>query len=382
MFVLNNSDLFWQVPLSDLKKGYTFDEGTAAFICLICETRFEKGIIYADGQNFYEAEKFAVMHITREHGSMFDYLLGLNKKLTGLSDLQKNLLQLFYDGYSDNEIVSKLDGGSTSTIRNHRFALREKEKQARLFLAIMDLLEQKNSSVKSSVRSAKQQLVPAHRTATMRDERYAITEQEYQETVLKYFKEGLDGPLDTFPTKEKRKIVVLRHLISRFATGKRYTEKEVNAVLQKDFHDFVTLRRYMIEYGFMDREPDGSAYWVKEGIPMMSKEKKKELQLAYTAVKRPMGVFGIRNKETGKVLVGSSRNLGAIWNRHHFQLNMGVHPNKELQNDWKQLGEQAFIFEILETLKERDEGYQDIRRELELLEEKWVKEQSYGNHIY
>lgn len=379
---MNHADLFWQVPLADLKKGYTFDESSAAFICLICESRFEKGNIYANGDNYYEAEKFAGMHITREHGSMFDYLLGLNKKLTGLSDLQKNLIQLFYDGYSDNEIVSKLDGGSASTIRNHRFALREKEKQAKLFLAIMDLLEQKNSGAKQG-RSTKQQLVPAHRTATMRDERYATTEQEYQETVLTYFKEGLDGPLHTFPTKEKRKIVVLRHLISRFRTGKRYTEKEVNAVLQKAFDDYVTLRRYMIEYGFMDREPDGSAYWVKEGIPMMSKEKRKELQLTYKETKWPIGVFGIRNKENGKLLIGSCHNLDKIWNRHQFQLNSGGHPNKELQKDWKQLGEQAFIFETLETLKEKNEGYQDIPRELELLEEKWINQQkTQGNEIY
>jgi hypothetical protein len=246
----------------------------------------------------------------------------------------------------------------------------------------MDLLEQKNSGGKQA-RSAKQQLVSVHRTATMRDERYATTEQEYRDIVLTYFKEGLDGPLHTFPTKEKRKIVILRHLVSRFKTGKRYTEKEVNAVLQNAFADYVTLRRYMIEYGFMDREPDGSAYWIKEGIPMMTKEKRKELQLAYKETKWPMGVFGIRNKENGKMLVGSSQNLDKVWNRHHFHLNSGGHPNKELQNDWKQLGEQAFIFEILETVKEKSEGYQDTKRVLELLEEKWIKEQkALGNEIY
>ncbi|HDR8220879.1 TPA: DUF2087 domain-containing protein, partial [Bacillus cereus] len=26
---------------------------------------------------------------------------------------------------------------------------------------------------------------------------------------------------------------------------------------------FVTLRRYLIEYGFLDRTDDGSQYWVK-----------------------------------------------------------------------------------------------------------------------
>ncbi|MBJ6950597.1 DUF2087 domain-containing protein, partial [Vibrio cholerae] len=29
------------------------------------------------------------------------------------------------------------------------------------------------------------------------------------------------------------------------------------------YPDFVTLRRYLIEYGFLDRTDDGSQYWVK-----------------------------------------------------------------------------------------------------------------------
>jgi len=43
-------------------------------------------------------------------------------------------------GLSDNETAKELGTGSTSTIRNHRFTLREKQKQAKVFLAIMELL--------------------------------------------------------------------------------------------------------------------------------------------------------------------------------------------------------------------------------------------------
>lgn len=49
----------------------------------------------------------------------------------------------FYQGASDQQIVTELGIGSRSTIRNHRFALREKEKQARVLLAIMELLEER-----------------------------------------------------------------------------------------------------------------------------------------------------------------------------------------------------------------------------------------------
>lgn len=52
------------------------------------------------------------------------------------------------EGISDKEMAKSL-GVAPSTIRNHRYKLREKEKQARLFLTMMDLLsnntKQKNN---------------------------------------------------------------------------------------------------------------------------------------------------------------------------------------------------------------------------------------------
>ena len=74
---------------------------------------------------------------------MFEYLLNMDKKLTGLTELQKNLLDFFYCGYSDSDIVSKMVGVSTSTIRNHRFTLRQREKQAKIFLILMGSLREK-----------------------------------------------------------------------------------------------------------------------------------------------------------------------------------------------------------------------------------------------
>jgi hypothetical protein len=52
------------------------------------------------------------MHVEASHGSMFEFLLGLDKKLTRLTDLQKRLLQLFHSGLPDNEVVKELDGGA------------------------------------------------------------------------------------------------------------------------------------------------------------------------------------------------------------------------------------------------------------------------------
>ncbi|PFK43904.1 transcriptional regulator [Bacillus cereus] len=246
---------FWDASIEELKKGYIFEEDTEEYICLACGEKFIKGVIYQNQNVLYEAEKFVQLHIENEHTSMFEYLLNLDKKFTGLTDLQKKMVQFFYMGLNDKEIVKEMEGGSTSTIRNHRFTLREKMKQAKVFLALMELSEEKSK--------AHPKFLPIHRTATMVDDRYNITEDENDEVLKLHFTEGLDGPLVKFPKKQKRKLIILRHLVKKFDSNKKYTEKEVNQILENVYSDFVTLRRYLIEYGFLDRTADGSKYWVK-----------------------------------------------------------------------------------------------------------------------
>lgn len=251
------SEKFWNASIAELKQGYNVEteERTEKYHCLVCGAAFEKGLIYQDGGQYYEAEKFAALHVDRVHGGMFNWLLTLDKKLSGLTELQKGLLQAFRQSLSDAEAAKALGIGSTSTVRNHRFTLREKVKQAKLFLAVMELAEEKPG--------ASSPFVSIPRTAVMLDERFAITEQENAEILGTYFKQGPDGPLSEFPKRQKRKAAILRHLLQRFETGRRYSEKEINAVLEAAYPDYVTLRRYLIDYGLLDREEDGSSYWVK-----------------------------------------------------------------------------------------------------------------------
>ncbi|MFP3361534.1 DUF2087 domain-containing protein, partial [Planococcus sp. SIMBA_143] len=79
------------------------------------------------------------------------------------------------------------------------------------------------------------------------------TEEEKEKVLSTYFKQGLDGQLDTFPSKEKRKVIVLQNIMTRFKVDKVYTEKEINEILKSIYSDYVTIRRYLIEYGFMNR---------------------------------------------------------------------------------------------------------------------------------
>ncbi|MPM82104.1 hypothetical protein SDC9_129162 [bioreactor metagenome] len=251
----NLTELFWQASLQEMKQGYVYQQASDEFICLICGESFANGVIYPHNNRLYEAKKYIDIHISDQHGSTFQVLLNLDKKLTGLTDHQKTIIELFYQGHSDNDVAKAIDTGSTSTIRNHRFSLKEKQKQAKIFLAIMELLGERTPK--------KQAFIEIPRTTQHVDDRFAITEEENAKILAAYFKQGLNGPLELFPLKEKKRVAILRHLLKNFETNKRYTEKEVNAILQQFYEDYVLLRRLLIEYGFMDRTRDGSAYWVK-----------------------------------------------------------------------------------------------------------------------
>jgi hypothetical protein len=251
----DKNELLFSASVEEIMQGYIYDKKSQQYTCLVCGKSFTSGVIYPEDGILLQACMAVNTHISREHISMFEYLLNLDKKLTGLTDLQKNLLHHFYQGCSDNETAASIDAGSTSTVRNHRFALRQREKQAKVFLSLMGLMEKSKTHRKNNF------INPGRDIMIYKD--YTITEDETQKVIKIYFKEGPDGPLDSFPTKEKRKIVILKQLIGRFEPGWKYTEAEVNEILQDAYSDYVTLRRYLIEYGFLERYPDGSRYWVK-----------------------------------------------------------------------------------------------------------------------
>jgi len=249
----DGSEIFWNASLGDLKRGYI--EEQHCFTCLLCGKSFAKGVVYPEEGILYEVERYMRVHIEKIHGSVFDYLMQMDKKLTGLTDHQKSLLQLFYQGKSDKETQAEMSIGSASTIRNHRFVLKEKERQAKVFLAIMELVRERDQYAPA--------FIDMHNQARMIDDRYNVTRNEYETIVKKCFPEGVGGQLKTFPLKQKQKIVVLREICKRFEIDTNYTEKEVNQILKAVYDDYVTLRRYLIEYGFLDRKSDGSQYWRK-----------------------------------------------------------------------------------------------------------------------
>ena len=69
------------------------------------------------------------------------------------------------------------------------------------------------------------------------------------------------------PVHEKKLQVVLRYMLQAFEAGPRYSEKEVNARLQRFHPDSATLRRALVDRGWLVRQSAGQAYWRAEVIP-------------------------------------------------------------------------------------------------------------------
>lgn len=72
--------------------------------------------------------------------------------------------------------------------------------------------------------------------------------------------------LKVFPAKEKRKFLCLVIIIGQIGKDRVYREKEINALLEPIYPDYATLRRYLVDYGFLSRKTDGSEYRALEGV--------------------------------------------------------------------------------------------------------------------
>lgn len=87
-----------------------------------------------------------------------------------------------------------------------------------------------------------------------------------------------------------------------------------------------------------------------------------------------MGIYIIRDKETGQVRVASSRNVHGAINRARFELRLRSHSNQVLQAAWDQGGPDRLHFEIVDFLEENDDPGFDYGAELRALEQLYREE--------
>ena len=249
----------WAVPVEredavdTLTRGFSHDKAAGGYRCAVCGRFFEEGEIFPAGSRFFDAAHAAALHVEQEHGARLRHLLDSDSKYLALTNRQKDLFALMGEGLNDGEIATRL-GLSASTIRHQRFVFREKARQAAMYLAAYRLAS-------ASTPSKTEELLPLHKGATMADGRARITAEERDKILENVFRSLSPLQLKVFSSKEKKKLVILARIAEEFQRGRSYTEKEVNGILADIYEDHVTLRRYLIEYGFMGRSRDCSKYW-------------------------------------------------------------------------------------------------------------------------
>ncbi|EGD47227.1 Protein of unknown function DUF2087 [Ruminiclostridium papyrosolvens DSM 2782] len=253
-------DSILKLSLDEIKKGYSYNQDKGISTCLTCGKTFESGEMFSIDGRFYDASKAVQIHIQKEHEDMLDMLTSFDKKYTGITENQKELLLMIYKGMSDNDIAKKT-GVAPATVRRQRFVFREKAKQAKLFLAIFEIVE--NKYLQRKEKAVNDELINVHAGAKMIDDRYLITKSEEDKIIESLFESLEPLRLKIFSSKEKKKVVILSKIAEQFEKKRKYSEKEVNEILKGIYSDFATIRRYLIEYGYMERTKDCREYWLK-----------------------------------------------------------------------------------------------------------------------
>jgi biotin operon repressor len=90
-----------------------------------------------------------------------------------------------------------------------------------------------------------------------------LTLDEYDRKVLKDY--TFARRLKLIPAKQKKLLSVLRYLATKFAPGVKYTEREVNGIIEAFHDDYVTLRRELVNFHFLERAGGGGVYWTGAG---------------------------------------------------------------------------------------------------------------------
>lgn len=72
-----------------------------------------------------------------------------------------------------------------------------------------------------------------------------------------------DGRLTALPAAEGKKRILLDVICQDLEPGRRYTEPEVNLVLRRWHDDVASVRRWLVDLGYLDR--DRGEYWRSGG---------------------------------------------------------------------------------------------------------------------
>ena len=86
------------------------------------------------------------------------------------------------------------------------------------------------------------------------------SENAWERKVLQTF--VVEGQIKELPSRHKKRQVVLTWLANQFEPGVRYSEREISDQLKRYNPDYAALRRYLVDYKFLER--DKGIYWRPE----------------------------------------------------------------------------------------------------------------------
>lgn len=92
---------------------------------------------------------------------------------------------------------------------------------------------------------------------------------------------------------------------------------------------------------------------------------------AYRGFVPRAGVYSITCRATGRTYVGCTDHLVGAMNSHRFKLSNGLHPNRAMQADWDDHGDEAFEFTIHEEMPP-EESAKATADDLNALRDLWV----------
>ncbi len=136
------------------------------------------------------------------------------------------------------ELAAALDV-SGSTISHHLFRL----KAADLVVAEREGRFVKYAANLSRLHNLSGQLLPSQ----------PLPKDERERTLATFF---AGGRLVRLPSSEKRRRWVLERVATRFEPDKTYQERDVNALLRPVFDDVASLRRALVDLGYLRRRGD------------------------------------------------------------------------------------------------------------------------------
>lgn len=111
---------------------------------------------------------------------------------------------------------------------------------------------------------------------------FNLDEEKFFKKCVKY---------QNIPKNDALKQIILKTIMQDFEINKIYSEEEVNNIIKEYFEDFTLIKRELINFGYMQRNPIKGEYWV------VKKELAKSDFLKITRLKRHAVEIGIINKE-------------------------------------------------------------------------------------